>query len=222
MDQFEISEPAAAPAEECRATPRPARRPRRPTAEVRRLILEASRDIFAARGYVGTTTRQVAALAGVSEPLIFSHFGSKEALFAEAVIEPFHSRFADFLEASEDLPPDRELRSGQFVHALYPFLRDNADLLMALVKSRGEMEDPLVHGLDDYFASAVSRMRSQYVAAGLQFDVAPELVVRYSFGMLAGAVLFGDWFFPADRPPDAVAEAALARMIFKASEPAQD
>ncbi|GGC03485.1 hypothetical protein GCM10011494_22460 [Novosphingobium endophyticum] len=200
-------------------TAAPKRRGRRSTEEIRSLILDAARCVFAERGYAGATTRQIADVAKVAPPLIFNNFGSKATLFAEAVIAPFNERFSQFLAVSDELPPDREQRSAQFVHALYPFLRDHADLLLALVKSTGEMEMAPVHGLDDYFARAVARMRSQYELAGLRFDVAPELLVRYSFGMLAGAVLFRDWFFP-DQPPDPqTAESTLARLLFKAAEP---
>jgi len=216
--------PGSAPEGE---TERPAsrhavRRNRRPTAHIRELILAAARRAFAERGFAGTTTRQIAVLADVAEPLIFNNFGTKAALFAEAVIEPFNARIGDFLGLNDGQPPDRELRSGRFVHALYPFLRENADLLMAMVKSTGEMEPSVMSGLDIYFNSAVERMREQYRAAGLEFDVAPDLVVRYAFGMVAGAVLFGDWFFADDKPDEASAEAALARMVFKASEPVRD
>ncbi|MGF7150140.1 AcrR family transcriptional regulator [Sphingomonas zeicaulis] len=195
------------------------RRIRRTTAEIRALILEAARALFAERGYAGATTRLIATRAEVAEPLIFNNFGSKAALFAEAVIEPFNTRFSEFLAASDTLPPDREQRNAHFVKTLYPFLRDHADLLLALVKSSGEMEPASLHGLDDYFARAVSRMRSQYEAAGWQFDIQPELIVRYAFGLLGGAVLFRDWFFPGVAPDEGEAEAALARMLFKATEP---
>ncbi|HZU65377.1 MAG TPA: TetR/AcrR family transcriptional regulator [Novosphingobium sp.] len=197
----------------------PARRPRRTSAEIRARILAAARAEFATRGYAGATTRQIARQADVAEPLVFNNFGSKAALFTEAVIAPFNARFSAFLDASDRMPPDRELRSAHFVQSLYPFLRENADMLHALVKSAGDRDEPALHGLDDYFTRAVSRMRGQYEAAGLAFDVPPELLVRYAFGMLAGAVLFGDWFFPDAAPDEAAAEAALARMLFKASEP---
>ena len=196
------------------------RRARRSTAEIRQLILDAARDVFALRGFAGATTRQIAALAEVAEPLIFNNFGSKEVLFAEAVIQPFNTRFAQFLTLSANLPNDRELRSGEFVHALYPFLRSNADLLMALVKSAGEVDPGIAHGLEDYFSQAVTKMRAQYQAASLRFDVTPELLVRYTFGMMAGSVLFADWLFPDGAPSDEQAVAALGRMIFKAAEPA--
>lgn len=195
------------------------RRARRSTEEIRVRILSAAREAFAQRGFAGATTRQIAVSAEVSEPLIFNHFGGKADLFEAAVLQPFNDRFAQFVSRSDMLPPDRELRSTEFVHALYPFLRDHADLLLAMVKSAHDMEAPH-RALDGYFTSAVDRMRSQYDAAGLPHDVAPELLVRYAFGMMAGAVLMEDWFFAGAKPDAAVQEAALARMLFKASEPA--
>ena len=196
------------------------RRARRTTGEIRALILAAARQIFAQNGFAGATTRQIATAADVAEPLVFSNFGSKAALFTEAVIEPFNTRFAEFLQHSDTMPPDREQRSAGFVHALYPFLRHNADLLQALMKSSGDIDGSVRHGLDTYFASAAQRMREQYDRAGLMFDVPPELLTRYTFGMLAGTVLLQDWFFPDGTTGGEADEAALARMIFKASEPA--
>ena len=46
-----------------------------------------------------------------------------------------------------------------------------------------------------------------------------ELLVRFGFGMLAGAVFFPDWFSPEGGPDNAAAKAALARILFKAGEP---
>ena len=195
------------------------RRARRSTAEVRALILDAARAVFAERGFAGATTRHIAARAGVAEPLIFNNFGSKAALFAEAVTEPFNARFREFLIYSDTLPPDREERSAQYVQALFPFLRDHAELLLAMVKSTGDVDATAIHGLDDYFGKAIARVRAQFGAQGLAFDVPPELMIRYSFGMMAGAVLLGDWLFPDGAPDAEVAEATLARMLFKAGEP---
>ena len=40
------------------------------------------RRVFAAKGFDGTTTRELADAAGVSEALLFKHFPNKEALFS--------------------------------------------------------------------------------------------------------------------------------------------
>ena len=46
-------------------------------------IVQAALPLFARKGYAETTTKDLARAAGVSEPLIYKHFPSKEALYAE-------------------------------------------------------------------------------------------------------------------------------------------
>lgn len=53
------------------------------SAEARKeAIVEAVRDVFAEKGFDGTTTRELAKAAGVSEALLYKHFPSKESLYA--------------------------------------------------------------------------------------------------------------------------------------------
>ncbi len=37
-------------------------------------ILNAAIDLFASRGFQGTTTREIAAAVGVTEPVLYQHF----------------------------------------------------------------------------------------------------------------------------------------------------
>ena len=58
------------------------------TSDLRRqLILSAAKRCFARNGFAGTTTRSVAAAASISEGLLFKHFPSKAALYAEILAE---------------------------------------------------------------------------------------------------------------------------------------
>ncbi len=60
----------------------------RMTADLRRqLILGAAKRCFARNGFAGTTTKSVAAAAAISEGLLFKHFPSKAALYAEILAE---------------------------------------------------------------------------------------------------------------------------------------
>lgn len=53
-------------------------------AEVRRkAIVKAAVPLFARNGFAGTTTREIAETAGISEALLFRHFPSKKALYRE-------------------------------------------------------------------------------------------------------------------------------------------
>jgi AcrR family transcriptional regulator len=49
--------------------------------ERRHAIVEAATKVFAENGFHGTTTRELARAAGVSEALLYKHFPSKESLF---------------------------------------------------------------------------------------------------------------------------------------------
>src|SRR3979411_847399 len=60
----------------------------RMTSDLRRqLILSAAKRCFARHGFAGTTTKSVAAAASISEGLLFKHFPSKSALYAEILAE---------------------------------------------------------------------------------------------------------------------------------------
>ncbi|HEV8196868.1 MAG TPA: helix-turn-helix domain-containing protein [Gemmatimonadales bacterium] len=53
--------------------------------DLRQKILDAATELYAETGFRGTTTRQIAQLAGVNEVTLFRHFGSKTALLHEAI-----------------------------------------------------------------------------------------------------------------------------------------
>ena len=57
-----------------------------PAADRQRQLLEVALHAFSRRGFKGTTTKEIAAAAGVAEAIIFQHFPSKEALYS-AVLE---------------------------------------------------------------------------------------------------------------------------------------
>jgi AcrR family transcriptional regulator len=60
----------------------------RMTSDLRRqLILGAAKRCFARHGFAGTTTKSVAAAASISEGLLFKHFPTKSALYAEILDE---------------------------------------------------------------------------------------------------------------------------------------
>ena len=51
--------------------------------ERRRSIIKAARPLFAEKGFHGTSIREIARAAGVSEALIYKHFTGKEAIYDE-------------------------------------------------------------------------------------------------------------------------------------------
>src|SRR5436190_14701999 len=51
--------------------------------ERRQAIVDAAVPLFARKGFAGTTTRELAEAAGISEALLFRHFPSKQLLYGE-------------------------------------------------------------------------------------------------------------------------------------------
>jgi AcrR family transcriptional regulator len=51
--------------------------------ERRRMIVAAAVPLFARKGFAGTTTKELAEAAGISEALLFRHFPSKQHLYSE-------------------------------------------------------------------------------------------------------------------------------------------
>src|SRR5205085_192912 len=57
--------------------------PGRMSAEDRRnQIVEIAAELFSQKGFRGTTTKEIAERAGVSEAIIFRHFATKDDLYA--------------------------------------------------------------------------------------------------------------------------------------------
>jgi TetR/AcrR family transcriptional regulator len=48
----------------------------------RRQLIEVAIDLFSRRGFNGTTTKEIAAAAGVTEAIIFRHFATKRDLYS--------------------------------------------------------------------------------------------------------------------------------------------
>jgi AcrR family transcriptional regulator len=72
-------------------------------------IVRAALPLFARKGFAETTTKDLARAAGVSEPLLYKHFPSKEALYLEIQdlccrdIDPLVKRLADLKPSASSL-----------------------------------------------------------------------------------------------------------------------
>ncbi len=65
-------------------------------------VIDAAVRLFAGQGYEATTTFELAKAAGVTEPVIYYHFGSKDGLFSHILKAAFDFYFSRL----EALPTD--------------------------------------------------------------------------------------------------------------------
>jgi AcrR family transcriptional regulator len=70
-------------------------------------IISAAAALFAAKGFNGTTTREIAKTAGISEALVFKYFPTKRALYAAILAEKVQiSQLMDSVEAAAEKRDD--------------------------------------------------------------------------------------------------------------------
>ncbi|SHH41066.1 TetR/AcrR family transcriptional regulator [Massilia sp. CF038] len=84
--------------------------PQRLTDRKRLAILEAAADQFRRFGFEATSMDKIAAMAGVSKRTVYNHFPSKDELFAETLMQLFHSSAAALdLPYRKDVPLREQL-----------------------------------------------------------------------------------------------------------------
>ena len=164
-------------------------------ADVRReQILQTAVDLFSQRGFKGTTTKEIAKAAGVSEAIIFRHFASKDELYAAIL----HSKSCqDGLhrfpwEGNKDLQEAIRNRDdyGVFYNlALQAMTNQQKDVsFMRLLFYSALEEHELAARFFGEFVSHVYGFIGEYIAdrqkQGAMRDMDPRIAVRAFLGML--------------------------------------
>jgi AcrR family transcriptional regulator len=201
---------------------------RRKGSQIRSLILESARDLFATHGYHKTTSREIAAEAGVSERLIYFHFTTKANLFEQAVVAPFTAFMEAFIEdwrGYADTPHDLEYVARQWMGGMYDLLRQHRRLVLALLTadayeseisgSLSGKESPIaaIHALTEQILSVEFEKRGHQ-------GVDLRLTVRLPFAtLLATAVFDGPVFAGIGRQPgrDTIVEEMTALIVHGAT-----
>ncbi len=180
---------------------------RRARGEPRRLLLEAARKLFARKDYRSTTTREIADAAGVTEHLLFRHFGSKAGLFNEALVAPFTDFVDDFGTRWQSLIPedtDEQELARDFAGRLYDVLTEHRGLLLTLVSSETLTADELAAtGIADIgnALAALGKISAEGIELRGMESAQPALPAHSTVAMIVGMVAMRSTFFGAD-PPD--------------------
>jgi AcrR family transcriptional regulator len=168
----------------------------------RQQILDVATELFAERGFRGTTTRELSRRAGVNEALLFRHFPNKEELYW-AVMNATRrgGRGRARLEAELGLPPstpeEERRKFAAIAEGLLRRLRDDATLSRLLLFSALEN-----HRLStrffrryvaDYYEVLADYIRSR-IRAGTCRRVNPLLAARAFIGMVSHHFLVQDVF----------------------------
>ena len=158
--------------------------------ERRSQILVVAVSLFSERGFRGTTTKEIAHAAGVSEAMVFRHFATKEELYA-AILDHkacAHDRF-DPAELSADAikrKDDRAVFESLALAALDHHQKD-PEFQRLLLHSALEKHQ-LAQMFFNEFVRPVYEFLSSYISErqrdGAFVEVDPAIVVRCLIGMV--------------------------------------
>jgi AcrR family transcriptional regulator len=169
-------------------------------------LLDAARDLFARKDYRSTTTREIAESAGVSEYLLFRHFGSKAELFREALVLPFTNIVDEFRTTWQTLVPeetDEDELARHFVERVYDVVVEHRGLLLTLVASDAFSDEEIADvGIADIRRALA--VLGQISAEGMQLrgmrSRQPDLPAHSTVAMIVGMVALRSTFFGDKQP----------------------
>lgn len=150
-------------------------------------IVAVATSLFAANGFSGTTTRQIAEAAGISEAVIYRHFSNKDALY-DAII---NARCLDTQGNSRLIGKLKDKNGKAFFKEIAAFLiienKQDDSFLRLLIFSALEG-----HGLSEKFLNTRSLELFEHIQGqikrlvkdGIFRDVDPLIVSRAFIGMV--------------------------------------
>lgn len=159
--------------------------------EERRLqILEVAVSLFSNRGFRGTTTKEIAQAAGVSEAMVFRHFATKDELYA-AILDHkacSHDRFDPVAMAADAIKrkDDRAVFEALALGALNHHERD-PEFQRLLLHSALEKHQ-LAQMFFEEFVRRVYQFLGSYISErqreGALVEVDPAIIIRSFIGMV--------------------------------------
>lgn len=168
-------------------------------------ILQASLHLFADKGFHGTSMRDIARQANITEGLIYHYFASKRDLF-RAIIDEYS--FLPLLRTLPDLAEQLDLRGLLIVLArgFFDVLRQNAQLTRVLLQEVQVFPEEK----EAFFADAVGQSIAELgeildgrMSARAREQVDPQVAARLFFNALLAffveqELLGGKHLLPAD------------------------
>lgn len=160
---------------------------------LREEILQAATELFAARGFNGTSIRAVVEAVGCTKPTLYYHFGSKEALYIETIRRPLVG-LAELVAHAKAQPTPFPERLRQLIDAAFARAAlQPAAIRLTMTLHLRPKDGPLQTALalaetdpDELFRELVADAQAR---GELRADVDPS-VLASAIGALTGHFIF--------------------------------
>ncbi|MFN8158623.1 MAG: TetR/AcrR family transcriptional regulator [Candidatus Nanopelagicales bacterium] len=164
--------------------------------ERREQLVDVGRKLFAEKGFEAVTIEEIAAKAGVSKPVVYEHFGSKDGLYAVIVDREMNILLGMISDSLTARAPRALLE--QATRALFDYIETRADGFRVLVR------DSPVSQSTGNFASLLRDVASQVderLAKEFDRNDFPSKFAPMYANMFVGMVaLTGQWWLDVRKP----------------------
>ena len=188
---------------------------RRAPEEKRSLLIEAGYRLFAAQGYDATSTAQIAREAGVSEGILFHHFGSKKGLFA--------ALSGDLAQdAAEKIMPTANPHESeeQIVRAAFDYADAHPAMYEMLMNGSRELTEADVSAQSEVMVRSIEAQLRHAMAAGEVRRGNATIMAELQFALVDAAYKAWRRAGEPNQRDDYITEAATCmRAMLAASEP---
>lgn len=142
---------------------------RLPAAERRRQLLEVALQVFADKGFYGTSMNEVAEAAGVTKPVLYQHFTSKEALYRELVDELGTRLERAIVEGVADASGPRQQVEAGF-HAYFRWATREGPAFRVLFAEHNRADPVLATAIEKVESAVADRVAGFIEVEGLSDD----------------------------------------------------
>lgn len=144
-----------------------------PRAERERQILDVAALTFGVEGYTNTSVADIARRAGISKPLVYQYFTSKEGLF-HACVDDVGDLIASELERVTARDSDPLIRALEALEAVFALLEGRPQIWRLFFDSTAPSSGPVAATIDAYRAR-IDKVSTEGVRAVLADRGSEEL-----------------------------------------------
>jgi len=137
-------------------------------------LLDAALQAFSENGFKGTSTRDIAARAGVHHPLITYHFSNKDRLWRSAVKHIFQDFIAELQQAEQTHAGDCPKTRFSAMIRIYVHYAARNPALHKIVLQESSYQSDRLAWLSENFLKPLADAASAYIAELQVLGVAPS------------------------------------------------
>lgn len=157
--------------------------------DTRSNILAAARELFEKRGFAAATTKDIAALAGVSEVTLFRHFPTKRALFNETLHSCLHPyTLEEYLKNGVTYDLERDLKHIAF--DMRDNFRKNAPMIRMIMrdKIRDSVPEKDMRIKEHHVQTSLLAYFNAMGSSGT-LSVPPEMAMKFFMTNINGSIM---------------------------------